>query len=67
MANKNEISGDSAGVMRKIPVALFLSPQSASLDWQQHTARIGSETLIEWWYRRMRAHRRLEHLHHRPQ
>jgi glycosyltransferase involved in cell wall biosynthesis len=52
MANTNE-TRDSAGVM-KIAVALFLSPQSASLDWQQHTARIGSETLIEWWYRRMR-------------
>ena len=55
MANKNETcAGDSAGVMRKIPVALFLSPQSVSLDWKQHTARVGSETLIEWWYRRMR-------------
>ncbi|HET8782191.1 MAG TPA: glycosyltransferase family 4 protein [Pyrinomonadaceae bacterium] len=53
MANTNE-TFDSAGVTRRIPVALFLSPQSASLDWQQHTARIGSDTLIEWWYRRMR-------------
>ena len=55
MANTNEICAeDSAGVMRKIPIALFLSPQSVSLDWKQHTARVGSETLIEWWYRRMR-------------
>lgn len=55
MANHNETcAGDSAGVMRKIPVALFLSPHSVSLDWKQHTARVGSETLIEWWYRRMR-------------
>ena len=55
MANKNETyAGDSSGVMKKIPVALFLSPQSASLDWKQHTARVGSETLIEWWYRRIR-------------
>jgi glycosyltransferase involved in cell wall biosynthesis len=45
MANKNE------GL--KIPLALFLSPQSASLDWQQHTAQLGSERLIEWWHRRM--------------
>lgn len=52
MANKNETC-DFGGVMKKIPIALFLSPQSASLDWKQHTARIGSETLIEWWYRRM--------------
>ena len=54
MTNKNEESAGDSGVMRKIPIALFLNPQSASLDWQQHTARIGSETLIEWWYRRMR-------------
>lgn len=54
MANKNETcAGDSAVVMSDIPVALFLSPQSASLDWKQHTARVGSETLVEWWYRRM--------------
>ena len=54
MANKNETSaGDTAGTVMKIPVALFLNPQSASLDWKQHTARIGSETLIEWWHRRM--------------
>lgn len=45
MANKNE------GL--KIPLALFLSPQSASLDWQQHTAQLDSEKLIEWWHRRM--------------
>lgn len=55
MANKNEACAEnSAGVVGKIPVALFLSPQSVSLDWKQHTARVGSETLIEWWYRRMR-------------
>ena len=55
MANKNEAyAGDSAAIVRKIPIALFLNPQSVSLDWQQHTARVGSETLIEWWYRRMR-------------
>ena len=55
MANKNQTcAGDSAEVTRKIPIALFLSPQSVSLDWKQHTARLGSETLIEWWYRRMR-------------
>jgi len=51
MANKNETC---AGDCAKIPLALFLSPQSVSLDWTQHTARVGSETLIEWWYRRMR-------------
>ena len=55
MRNKNETyAGNTTGVMRKIPIALFLSPQSASLDWKQHTARLGSETLIEWWCRRLR-------------
>jgi len=44
MAYKNKV---------KIPLAVFLSPQSASLDWQQHTGQLGSETLIEWWHRRM--------------
>jgi glycosyltransferase involved in cell wall biosynthesis len=48
MANKTETCA-----VKKIPVALFLSPQSLSLDWKQHTARVGSETVIEWWYRRM--------------
>jgi glycosyltransferase involved in cell wall biosynthesis len=46
MPNKNEAF--------KIPLALFLSPRSASLDWKQETAQLGSETLIEWWHRRMR-------------
>lgn len=56
MANKNETCAqDTAAVLSKVPLALFLSPQSVSLDWQQHTARIGSETLIEWWYRRVRS------------
>ncbi len=55
MTNKYESLTEDAGpVTRKIGIALFLSPQSASLDWQQHTARIGAETLIDWWHRRMR-------------
>jgi glycosyltransferase involved in cell wall biosynthesis len=54
MANKPEkCAAESTRVGRKIPIALFLSPQSVSLDWEQHTARVGSETLIEWWYRRV--------------
>ena len=54
MANKTETCAEDNAAMRKIPVALFLNPQSDSLDWKQHTAQVGSETLIEWWYRRMR-------------
>jgi glycosyltransferase involved in cell wall biosynthesis len=44
----------SQAIVGKAAIALFLNPQSASLDWDYFTARLNSESLIEWWCRRWR-------------
>ena len=36
-----------------VPSVLFLRPQSASIDKQTHLARLHSQSLIEWWRRRL--------------